>query len=845
MQYAPYLSADDEVAVGLWGQSNGNPKGTRTAGLTEAPYLVPVTSGYDLSVTAISGNTVTVAETLVEDALIGQELRLILPKFGQSTCPAHVGVGIVTDNTATQLTMAWSVSPSIPAAATGVHSFAASNKVSYTAHAYENGDRVVFTGSPLPAEITAGTTYYVRNKGTNDFELATTLGGSAFAFSTAGTGSTITPTIGAYTYWRDGTGMSYPNVRVLTPWMPETSGSYPNAAISVPGCSFPASITSYADVGLFLPFTFNEGVEGYGIHNSGGTVSYSSAAGKAVLTDVSLALKTNILVGATFQITGEPSILTVESNTATTVTFTTGWTGSAPSAAAEYEGNVHHYRDNPHSWAHGYGLRYPGQFVGNPAALASFTGSGGAVYNRPRGQLAPSFSTVSGSGASATPANLFSVMLPMAWQLSARLGRRVNVVSLCVEASGIVNPAPAGGVTLGWWTAALRRDWQPAGTGNLMALYQRWWAIMAPAALVAEGSSSALRAVVDVGFQGESECDTEEERQLYGSLLSAHYAAQRRFLTENNLSAYPDYAPVPCVHAQLLGPWSGPDAYVAYNMDVEGVVQDAIIAWAAKTPGAATFSVADAAFNIDGHFTGAGAAIAGKSAASAAMTLIEELAATSTDDAGVEIANIALSVLGHAAHITSLDVEVDQSEEAAACAQFYTIARDAVLDQQDWTFVQRKIALVEIPKDDIVTEWDYAYALPSNFARAVAVLPENASDDYQMPPTEYPQLRAPAPVPFAIERDSDGARVLYTNEQNAKLRYTLHVNATAEVPARFKLAVAHNLAALIAGQIVKGDAGAAMGDKALAKAEFFKAGAATQDAGQHGPRTAETFPWNR
>lgn len=63
-------------------------------------------------------------------------------------------------------------------------SFSVSSSVfQAAAHPLSNGNRVVFTGPGLPAEITVGLTYYVVNKNANDFQVSKTLGGLAVTVS--------------------------------------------------------------------------------------------------------------------------------------------------------------------------------------------------------------------------------------------------------------------------------------------------------------------------------------------------------------------------------------------------------------------------------------------------------------------------------------------------------------------------------------------------------------------------------------------------------------------------------------------------------------------------------------
>jgi hypothetical protein len=78
------------------------------------------------------------------------------------------------------------------------------DKVNYNAHGFAAGTQVVFwkadpTSDTLPTEIEEGTTYYVVNPTTNDFQVSATDGGSAIDLSGAGSG---TRTCGELVYSR-------------------------------------------------------------------------------------------------------------------------------------------------------------------------------------------------------------------------------------------------------------------------------------------------------------------------------------------------------------------------------------------------------------------------------------------------------------------------------------------------------------------------------------------------------------------------------------------------------------------------------------------------------------------
>ncbi|MCE5306372.1 MAG: hypothetical protein LLG20_01900 [Acidobacteriales bacterium] len=66
------------------------------------------------------------------------------------------------------------------------------DKVTLSTHGLLDGQCITFAAAVMPTNLTAGTRYYLVNKGTNDFQIALTPGGTPINFSTAGTTVTIT-----------------------------------------------------------------------------------------------------------------------------------------------------------------------------------------------------------------------------------------------------------------------------------------------------------------------------------------------------------------------------------------------------------------------------------------------------------------------------------------------------------------------------------------------------------------------------------------------------------------------------------------------------------------------------
>lgn len=150
-----------------------------------------------------------------------------------------------------------------------------------------------------------------------------------------------------------------------------------------------------------------------------------------------------------------------------------------------------------------------------------------------------------------------------------------------------------------------------------------------------------------------------------------------------------------------------------------------------------------------------------------------------------DIWNLALSNMGHKANITDPD---EASAEANHCRRFYPIALSMMMERFAWSFATRRAALAEV--DNPVDHWAYAYALPNGCVKARAVLLPESTDDT-------------AEQEFAIESDSTGTPILYTNVEDAVLRYTATATDTNRFPPLFVVALSYELAALLVGPIPK------------------------------------------
>lgn len=178
----------------------------------------------------------------------------------------------------------------------------------------------------------------------------------------------------------------------------------------------------------------------------------------------------------------------------------------------------------------------------------------------------------------------------------------------------------------------------------------------------------------------------------------------------------------------------------------------------------------------------------------------------------VDICNLALAHLGDTASVSSIDPP-EGSAQSEHCARFYPIARDALLEMHTWNFATRKVSLAEVTNS--WEQWSYAYALPSDCMTAFAIISPDATGDYtanfsypgqysENCPSAMSTVAGYAPQPFAIE-----SGVIYTNQEDAVLRYQAIVTDTTKFSQLFVMTLSWQLASLLAGPIIKGDQGSA------------------------------------
>lgn len=147
----------------------------------------------------------------------------------------------------------------------------------------------------------------------------------------------------------------------------------------------------------------------------------------------------------------------------------------------------------------------------------------------------------------------------------------------------------------------------------------------------------------------------------------------------------------------------------------------------------------------------------------------------------VEICNIALSRIGNNQLIESLD---EQSQEARQCKLIFDATFEKVLTDFDWPFAlsYRSLSLIEeTPNDD----WAFSYRYPTDCLKIRRIVTGNRKDK-QATKIEYET---------AID---NGVRVIFTDQEEAKVRYTVRIDDPTLWTAGFVSAFAWRLAYEIA-----------------------------------------------
>ena len=205
----------------------------------------------------------------------------------------------------------------------------------------------------------------------------------------------------------------------------------------------------------------------------------------------------------------------------------------------------------------------------------------------------------------------------------------------------------------------------------------------------------------------------------------------------------------------------------------------------------------------------------------------------------IDICNLALSHLGDTATIASLDPP-EGSAQAEHCARFYPIARDSLLEMHAWGFATRRAKLALLASG--WPEWSYAYAQPADALNIIAILPPGSSDDYSAGVPD--SAGGPyVPQPFSCEINDAGAPVIYTDQADAVLRYSATVSDPTRFSPLFVMTLSWHLASMLAGPVIKGDAGAAEAKRCAQVMQQYLSKAIESDSSQRRIKPEHVVSW--
>ena len=218
----------------------------------------------------------------------------------------------------------------------------------------------------------------------------------------------------------------------------------------------------------------------------------------------------------------------------------------------------------------------------------------------------------------------------------------------------------------------------------------------------------------------------------------------------------------------------------------------------------------------------------------------------------IDICIASVAHIGEDANIASIDPPED-SAYAEYCARFYPQARDTLLAMHDFDFNTREVDGVSVTPEN--EAWQYAYAWPNNALNVFAVLPRDATNNYAVTYAtpglgHYTESLFASPpqsptVDFESGTLSTGARVVYTNQPNAKLRCAVRVTDAGLFSPLFTEALGYFLASYLAGPVIKGSEGRLVAKEMRAIAFAMFGTATSRDAGQQQRTDAHVPTWIR
>lgn len=415
----------------------------------------------------------------------------------------------------------------------------------------------------------------------------------------------------------------------------------------------------------------------------------------------------------------------------------------------------------------------------------------------------------------------------LALKMHEYTGETMHVAVCAVTDTSIghkeIYPLTATPTSHSWLDAGQHKSWSAGESNNCFARLED---VLDAAKLAFEADGDTGECVGVFWLQGEEDAKHEQLANNYENSCRKLRSSVRKAIKDRALTTS-DEENIPFIHPKIT---------TASNRNYNATVNTAIEALAEEDPYTRTFEVStfalDDGLSIPIHYSGVG------------MTSMETSAYDAWRDvqrsgsSEVDVCNLALANIGDKADVTSINPS-DGSHQADLCARYYPLARDLLLERHRWDFTIRQTALIALTNTR--TEWDYAYRLPSDFSGAIAILAKDSTDDQVVE-------GVPLPQPFAIEADKNFDLVMYTDMEDAQLRYTAKTTDSSKFSQSFIHALSWRLASMLAGALIKGDAGAQAVQNATQMAEFYASRAAAHDSRTTRDKPvvdANITPWDR
>jgi hypothetical protein len=523
-----------------------------------------------------------------------------------------------------------------------------------------------------------------------------------------------------------------------------------------------------------------------------------------------------------------------------------------------------------------FGVRYFASEASNGAAFLTSTYGGATIYGavnapatggqscyllRQEGKINPfppgfnypnhlvpvgDYQPFDGPSLIAAPKQTF--VAGLAVSLAEYYGETIYVVQLAVGGTNLGHtdvPPTTFGFGTNTYDPKKQLSWSPTGDPN--NIFQRLLDVLDATVLALRAQGDEGEAIGVIWTQGEGDSSFEYLADRYLVNGRRFRSAVRQAIVDRGLFSRP------AAELRWLEPYCQKEPWPYHE-----VVRSAKDTLVAEDPYSALCELDDlprlnslpGTANGDPiHMTGAGAAELGRRLYAAWISISET-------NVEVDIANMALGLIGEPAKVFSLDPAIDQSVQAAECAKFLPVAKEVILESHSWAFATKVVQLTQVAtKDALRTDWVYAYTLPADLLNALEVRSADTPAVTESSTAELtPWWRNPSSREtvnpngnlYAIEPDNTGTLVLYTNVENAVLRYVRKITPAVTVPMKFKTAVARKLASLIAGQFVKGAAGAELAQKLDMMSRMETNDAAVTDA-KHRTNNpnAQQMPWSR